>query len=186
MKFTNIAAISMMSLLMVACGGGGGGDSSGGSSTTSSNPTTTPEAEVEQVTELPVVELPIVEPEVEDIVEPDPDAIYSTTSELIASKSFLFEQSYELEVSFTNDDSRNIYLSVCSEFTEGESDISVNYNSCLLRTSIESDYSGTLSVANDKNRLVMAIWYLDDIDKPRYEVWERNDDTDVDKLFEVN
>ena len=188
MRFTNIAVISMMSLLMVACGGGGGSDSSGGSSSSSSTPEAT--AEVEPVAEVPVeipaVEVVVADPEVNDVVEPDPEAVYATTAELVAAKSFLFEPSYELAVSLSNNDKRSIYLSVCSDFIEDDSGISVNYNSCLLRTSIESDYSGTLSVANDKDRLVMAIWYLDDIDNPRYETWENSDDTEADKLFEVN
>ena len=76
-------------------------------------------------------------------------------------------------------------MSVCSEFTEGKSGIKVNYNSCLLRTSIEGDYAGTLRVANDKNRLVMAIWYLDDTNNPRYEVWENDSDAKEKRKFEV-
>ena len=74
---------------------------------------------------------------------------------------------------------------MCTEFTEGQDVIKVNYNSCLLRTSIDSDYEASVTVANDTNRLVMAIWYLDDINKPRYAVWENNNTQEV-KVFEVN
>lgn len=166
MKLTNIVITSLMSLLIVACGGGGGG---------TSTPTSIPD---------PVVPI-VTEPVVPDIVEPDPNAIYDTTAELIASKSFLLKQEYELAVSFKNDNSRSAYLSVCSEFTDGVEGIKVNYNSCLLRTSIESDYASTLTVANDKNRLVMAIWYLDDTKNPRYEIWENDSDTSEVRKFDV-
>lgn len=156
MKLTNITVLSMMSLLMLACGGG-------------SSSTTEPV--------LPIVEI---------IVEPDPSAVYDTTAELIASKSFLLEQEYDLAVSYKSDSSRNAYLSVCTEFTQGQNGIKVNYNSCLLRTSIDNDFAGTLKVANDKNRLVMAIWYFDDKENPRYEVWENDNDNKGKKIFSVN
>jgi hypothetical protein len=176
MKLTNIAVISMMSLLVLACGGGGG-----------ASPTPTPVVAVEEPV-IPVVDQPIVivvvEPEPE--LELDPNAIYDKTADLIAAKSFLLEQEYELAVSYNNDDNRSAYLSVCTDFTEEESGIKVNYNSCLLRTSIENDYAGTLTVANDQNRLVMAIWYLDDAENPRYEVWENDSAADAVRNFDVN
>ncbi|PKI16554.1 hypothetical protein [Colwellia sp. 12G3] len=171
MKFTNITLISLSSLLMVACGGGGGESS-------------TPDP-VLAVVEVPVAVV-VTPPLVTEIIEPDPNAIYDTTAELIVSKSFLLKQEYELTVSYKNDDNRNAYLSVCTDFTDGEEGIKVNYNSCLLRTSIESDYAGTLTIANDKNRLVMAIWYFDDTKNPRYEVWENDDDTKAVRMFVVN
>jgi hypothetical protein len=161
----------MMSLLMVACGGGGS-DSA-------------PAVVVEEVAVTVIeatAEVVVVEPE----LEPDPDAIYDTTAELIAAKSFLLEPEYELTVSYQNQDTRSVYLSVCTEFTEGQNGIKVNYNSCLLRTSIDNDYAGKLMVANDQNRLVMAIWYLDDTKNPRYEIWENDLDSNGVRNFEVN
>jgi hypothetical protein len=169
MKLSNIALISMMSLSIVSCGGGGGDSSA-------SKLSTTPESVVPTVTETVVV----VE------TEPDPNATYETTAELVVSKSFLIEQAYELAVSYQNDDSRRTYLSVCTDFIEGQDGIKVDYNSCLLRTSIDSEFAGTLTVANDKNRLVMAIWYLDDMENPRYEIWENDGDTKTLKTFKVN
>lgn len=167
MKLTNIIVVSVISLSLVACGGGGGDASSAPSSTTA---TVLPEADVAVI----------------DVIEPDPNAIYETTAELLVSKSFRLEQAYELAVSYKNEDNRSTYLSVCTEFTEGKQGIDVKYNSCLLRTSLEGDYANTLTVANDKNRLVMAIWYVDDMENPRYEIWE-NDSTDKGvRTFDVN
>jgi len=169
MRHINITVISMMSLLLVACGGGGGSSAS-----------STPEPVV-AVVDDPVVVV-VVEPE----PEPDPNIIYDTTAELVVAKSFLLEQEYDLSISYKNDNNRNVYLSVCTEFIEEKSGIKVNYNSCLLRTSIESSFAGKLTVANDKSRLVMAIWYLDDIKNPRFELWENDIDAKGDKKFEVN
>jgi len=167
MRHINITVISMMSVLLVACGGGGGSSAS-----------STPEPVV-AVVDDPVVVV-VVEP------EPDPNIIYDTTAELVVAKSFLIEQEYDLSISYKNDNNRNVYLSVCTEFIEEKSGIKVNYNSCLLRTSIESSFAGKLTVANDKSRLVMAIWYLDDIKNPRFELWENDIDAKGDKKFEVN
>ena len=169
MKRTNFLVIFMMNLLIVACGGGG---------------SSTPDAVVAVVDEavVPVV----VQPIAAETVQPDPNAIYDTTAELVAAKSFLLDQEYELAVSYKSDESSRAYLSVCSEFTEGLEGIEVNYNSCLLRTSIEREYTGTLKVANDKNRLVMSIWYLDDIKNPRYAVWINDSDDEDERTFAVN
>ena len=175
MKLSTITLIFMMSLLMVACGGGGGGSTSA----------PTPAAVIEEPAQ-PEVEEPVVIVVVEPELEPDPNAIYDTTAELVAAKSFLLEQEYELTVSYHNVDNRSAYVSVCTEFTEGPNGIKVNYNSCMLRTSINGAYSGTLTVANDQNRLVMAIWYLDDTKNPRYEIWDNDSDTNDVRKFEVN
>ena len=171
MKLTNNTLIFIICLLMVGCGGG-------------SDDSSTPDPVV-AVVEEPVAA--VVEPSVvTDIVEPDPNAIYDSTAELIVSRKFLLKPEYALAISYKNDGDRNAYLSICTDFTDGEEGIKVNYNSCLLRTSIESDYAGTLTVANDKNRLVMAIWYFDDMKNPRYEIWENDLDAKGVRTFDVN
>ena len=185
MRFIYIAIISIMSLLIAACGGGSGGDSS--SSSTVERASETPVTIIDPVVvaiEEETIAI-IEEPEIIVEVKPDPDAIYDKTSELIVAKSFLFEQEYDLSVSYNNDDNRSVYLSVCSDFTEGDDGVKVNYNSCLLRTSINGYYSNTLKVGNDKTRLVMAIWYLDDVKNPRYEVWKNDINTVGAKQFTI-
>jgi hypothetical protein len=212
MRLTNITLLSIMSSLMLGCGGGGGGDSTTAEPVVSkaavvestavvfnavepeliinivgaSSSTLEPVVPAASVVESPVVVSNLAEPKpVIDILKPDPNAIYESTAELIASKSFLIEQEYELAISYKNDDNRNAYLSVCTDFSEGEGGIKVNYNSCLLRTSIESDYAGTLTVANDNERLVMAIWYFDDMKNPRYTIWENDGDDKNTRTFDV-
>jgi len=177
MKLTNIAILTLMSFLIVACGGGGSSATSTPVTTVIEEPVTADDSSTSEDTEIET------ETEPEIIVEPD--TIYDTTAELVVDKPFLLKPEYELLVTYKNDNKRSAYLSVCTEFTEEQDVIKVNYNSCLLRTSIDSDYEASVTVANDKNQLVMAIWYLDDINKPRYEVWENNNTQGV-KVFEVN
>ena len=199
MKLIKLTPIAMMSLLTVACGGGGGGGSSTPSSqTNTATPAPVVTAAVEEtvdkveVTVDDVIQVPVVsEPEVQAPVvdkesSVDPDAVYATTAELVAEKSFLLEQEYTLAVSFKNTENRPAYLSVCSDFSQQQASIKVNYNSCLLRSSITGDYNGSLNVANDKTRLVMAIWYLDDAKNPEYAVWEKTTDLNASQAFIVN
>jgi len=175
MRFTYIAMISIMSFLMTACGGGSDSSSSSTVERASETPVTIIEPVVVAIEEEAITI--IEEPEIIVEVKPDPDAVYEKTSELIAAKSFLFEQEYDLLLSYNNDDNRSVYLSVCSDFIEGDEGVKVNYNSCLLRASIDGDYSNMIKVGNDKDRLVVAIWYLDDVKNPRYEVWENDINT---------
>jgi hypothetical protein len=90
-----------MSLFMLGCGGGG--------DSTTADPVVSTEAVVVE-SSTAVVIADAVEPILAIyIIEPDPNAIYESTAELIASKSFLLEQEYELAISYKNDgDDKNI------------------------------------------------------------------------------
>lgn len=182
MKFINIVFMSTMSLLVVSCGGGGGG-SSASPSTANSTPSPVIEDPVVTIVAEPEV---IKEPVVKEIIEIDPNAVYETTSELVAAKSFLLKPEYDLAINYVNKDGRDAYLSVCTDFTEEADTVKVDYNSCLLRTSISDDYQGVLTVANDNDRLVMAIWYLDDAKNPVYEIWQHDADAEDMQHFSVN
>lgn len=157
MKFTNNLIILTFSLSMIGCGGGGGSDT------------------------------PVTQPVTPAVSSPPPPAVtYNTTSELVVPKSFLIEQEYDLSIAYTDDANREVYLSICSDFTNEQSTITVNYNSCILRTASDGNYTNTVSIPNDKNQLVMAIWYLDDLNNPRYEFWNNDEATGTTKVFDVN
>ena len=170
---TTIALISSLTLL--ACGGGGGGSST-------PTPTLTP-APTPVPTPAPTP-APSPTPVPTPTPAPDPNAVYDTTAELVVAADFEMKQEYSVDVRYTNSQQRNVYLSVCSDFTNNQGQVAVNYNSCLLRTSLTDNYSTRLNVANDHNQLVMAIWYLDDVNNPRYEFWE-SDNTSANQLFTV-
>lgn len=173
MKIKTLSLISMTSLALMGCGGGGGSDSSQATPAPASPapsptpaPTPTPAA----------VPAPVA----------DPNATYETTAELIANRDFNLSQEYQLTVNYKAREARNVYLSLCSDFTQTQERIDVDYNSCLMRTATNSDYSGVVNVAAENQQLVMAIWYLDDINNPRFVVWENNSQQIGDKTFVVN
>lgn len=175
MKLTNNLIVLAFSLSMIGCGGGGGSDSS----------TTKPAAPVVSTPVQPIV-TPVATPAVTPVTTPDPNAVYETTAELVVAKDFMIKQEYDLTIAYTDDANREVYLSICSDFTNEQSTITVNYNSCILRTANNGDYTNTLNIPNDKSQLVMAIWYLDDLNNPRYEFWNNDEATETTKVFDVN
>lgn len=178
MKRLNTTIALVSSLTLFACGGGGGGGSTSPTPVPSPVPTPSP-------TPVPTPS-PTPVPTPTPAPAPDPNAVYDTTAELVVAANFDIKQEYEVSVRYTNTQQRNVYLSVCSDFTnEQDGQVAVNYNSCLLRTSLAESYNTQLSVANDQNKLVMAIWYLDDVENPRYEFWE-NDSASTNKVFSVD
>lgn len=181
MKIKTLSLISMTSLALMACGGGGGSDSSQAtpapaSTTPTPTPTSTPAPTPTPTPTPTAVPAPIA----------DPNATYETTAELIANRDFNLNQEYQLTVNYKAREARNVYLSLCSDFTQTQESIEVDYNSCLMRTATNSDYSGVVNVAAENQQLVMAIWYLDDINNPRFVVWENDSQQIGDKTFVVN
>jgi hypothetical protein len=175
MKRLNTTIALVSSLTLFACGGGGGGS-------TSPAPAPSP-VPAPSPTPVPTPS-PTPVPTPTPASAPDPNAVYDTTAELVVASNFEIKQEYEVNVRYTNAQQRNVYLSVCSDFTNEQGQVAVNYNSCLLRTSLAGNYNTQLHVANDQNRLVMTIWYLDDVENPRYEFWE-NDNASTNKVFSV-
>ena len=180
MNLIKTLAVFTFSVVLIGCG------SSSDSTTSEASTPVVDEASI-SVTQDPVIIAdldPILEQETEQ--EIDLDAVYSTTAELVAAKSFLLKPEYDLQVSYVNTDNQNIYLSVCTDFEEAKSGIKVNYESCLLRTSITESFQANIIVPNDKNRIVMAIWDLDNPQQPRYETWEYSIDPEDEHTFTVN
>lgn len=168
MKLTNKTIVSLASLFLIACGGGGG------SAAPSPTPAPTP------------VPTPTPTPTPVPVPVPDPDASYDNTAQLIADRSFNLTQEYQLTINYNTNEQRRVYLSLCGDFTQTAETIDINYNSCLLRTATDSNYSSALNVANDKQSLVMAIWYLDDINNPKFVVWENDGSVIGNKTFTIN
>ncbi len=173
MKLTKSVLLIILTSFFYGCGGD--------SDETTANDT----APVTSVTPDPV-DLSAETSEVVEEVVPDPDAIYDSTADLVVATSFLLEPEYQLAVSYVNTEKREVYLSICTDFAEGDAGMKVDYNSCLIRTAIKEDFSSTIAVANDKLSLVMAIWYFDDMNNPRFEVWENEGGDQSALKFEVN
>lgn len=178
MKHSNITILITLSFFITGCG------SQEPSSVSSEVPTV-----VELITETTEENsIPLAEESITKIeeIQPDPAAIYESTNDLVVAKSFEIKSQYDVNISYQNDEEVSVYLSICTEFTEQDGTITVNYNSCLLRTSVENDFEGKVTIPNDKERLVMAIWYVDDIDNPQYAIWENSFDKDYIREFIVN
>lgn len=117
---------------------------------------------------------------------PDVNAVYDSTKDLVSAKSFEIASEYELMINYKNESELSAYLSVCTDFTLQEEEVRVDYNSCLLRTSVETQYEATLTIPNDKKSVVMAIWYMDDIKNPHYAIWNNDAEIGYVKEFIVN
>lgn len=110
---------------------------------------------------------------------------YETTAALVASNQFLLEGEYSLTIKYKPIVHKNVYVSVCADFEVIDEKFDIDYQSCMLRVSTNSEHEANIMVANDKQQLVMAIWSIEDIDNPRYEVWNNNNKSN-NKLFVVN
>jgi|GEM_PF-793374 len=188
MKYTTFLFVLIAYSSLIACGGGGSSASGGGDVAVVNPtpvPTTTPTTTVPVVVEPEPTLAPTPEPV---FVEPNPDAVYDSTAELIVPSVFTFEQEYPLSVEVSIAANRKAYISICSDFNREGDGVTVNYDSCLLRTSIEGDFNGELTVPNDKSTLVMAIWYLDEPESPRFEEWQKSDGSNTEEMeqFIVN
>lgn len=169
MKFTNNLILLALSLSFIGCGGGGGNSEPSIGASATDNPTQ-----------------PTPTPTPTPAATTDPNAVYDTTADLVVAKSFLMEQEYDLTIEYADTSNRAAYLSICSEFTQVQLKVSVNYDSCILRTTSNSSYKNIINIPNDKKQLVMAIWYLDDLNNPRYEFWNNDETTSQAKVFSVN
>ena len=102
----------------------------------------------------------------------------STTSELIVPNGFSFSTTYSIyiDIDISHLSSTRAYLSICGEFTlDAYQDITVDYESCILRTGMNNGiYTGDIQVPNDKEQLVIAIWFYDANIAPSMTLWNKN------------
>lgn len=76
-------------------------------------------------------------------------------------------------VKLSEADSQAAYISLCSDYSYlSDSSYRINYDSCLLRTSLDSHiYETAVSVTNDTTGLVAALWFLDKSKAPLIKDW---------------
>jgi hypothetical protein len=62
---------------------------------------------------------------------------------------------------------------LCSDYKQlSDASYSINYDSCLLRTSLNDiDYEAIITVTNDTTGLVAAIWFMDVNKDPLFSDW---------------
>jgi hypothetical protein len=83
------------------------------------------------------------------------------------------ERLYNFNVARSEDDNQPAYLSLCSDYQHhDDGSYTINYNSCLLRTSLtELNFEAVITVTNDTQGLVAALWYMDESKSPLITDW---------------
>ena len=164
------------SVLLTACGGGGGGSDSPTEAPiiaqTVNPPTTQP---VETASTAPeITELTLNdnnEQEVQTIIE----STAQKSSEITVPNGFTLnsERFLNFKIMRSVEDNQAAYLSVCSDYQYyDDGSYIINYNSCVLRVLLtDINYETVISVTNDTQGLVAALWFMDSDKEPLIMDW---------------
>ncbi|NMP32091.1 hypothetical protein HII17_10975 [Thalassotalea sp. M1531] len=104
------------------------------------------------------------EPTISSTIAPQSSDIDITTGELISTPEFSFIGSFDLTINIAEapEGSIQYYINICSEFTEENNEIIVNYDSCMLRTFLTSQpQSFELALSESQSTLVAQIWPME-------------------------
>jgi hypothetical protein len=148
MKAIKASAISIMLLFIYSCGQGGGG---GGDSSSSPSPSPSPGG----------------------------DSSSSIMDGLNVSSDFDFIGGETVSITIVDESStaERRYLNICSDFTDDNGEFSVSYDSCLLRTSLQSQHSNfEIVISSTQKELIAQIWTLQDGVLPVNQRWSRSED----------
>jgi hypothetical protein len=83
------------------------------------------------------------------------------------------ERLFNFKVTRSEDDDQAAYLSLCSDYQQhNDGSYNIDYNSCLLRTSLtDVNYEAVITVTNDTQGLVAALWFMDESKEPLITDW---------------
>ena len=143
------------------------------STTTNTNESPTTEVPPVQIqpefTELSLEETNEVQ--VQEIIE----STAQTTHDITVPEGFSLnsERLFNLKIMRSETDNQAAYLSVCSDYQHNDDgSYVINYNSCLLRTSLgDINYETVISVTNDTQGVVAALWFIDTNKEPLIVDW---------------
>ena len=159
MKYIKSIIFCLVTLILSACGGGGGG----GGGSTSESPAVT------QVAAPP-------EPSPVSVTIDESETTASATQEIQVPEGFTLAANYTvaLDVDLESAYSQRISLSVCTDFSNEGSFVSINYDSCLLKASTNNGhFYSDLEVGNALDSLVLAIGVFGESSVVDYRMWER-------------
>ncbi|MFT7005974.1 MAG: hypothetical protein ACJAXJ_000476 [Colwellia sp.] len=163
-----------LSILLTACGGGGSESSTAepavvGTDSPPSNIVSAPIQSQPTVTEFSLEESKPLE--LKSVIK----STAKTSSEIAVPDGFTLssERSFNLLITRSKDDNQLAYLSLCSDYQKlSDGSYSINYDSCLLRTSLnDSQYEAVITVTNDTVGLVAAMWFMDESKEPLITDW---------------
>jgi hypothetical protein len=163
-----------LSILLTSCGGGGSESSTAepavvGTDSPPSNIVSAPIQSQPTVTEFSLEESKPLE--LKSVVT----STAQTSSEIAVPDGFALssERSFNLRITRSEEDNQLAYLSLCSDYQHhNDGSYSINYDSCLLRTSLnDSQYEAVITVTNDTVGLVAAMWFMDESKEPLITDW---------------
>ena len=164
----------LLSTLLNACGGGGSESikaepTGGGGDSQPSNTLPDPIESQPVITEFSLEENKPVEAAV--IIE----STAQTSHEIVVPNGFALnsERTFSLRITRSQNDYQAAYLSLCSDYKRhSDGSYTINYDSCLLRTSLSDiNYEAVVTVTNDTQGLVAALWFMDGIKEPLINDW---------------
>jgi hypothetical protein len=90
-----------------------------------------------------------------------------------AITEFSLEEKTPMEAGVIVNSAAQSYLSLCSDYQQHiNGSYSINYDSCLLRTSLSDiNFEAVVTVTNDTKGLVAALWFMDETKKPLIYDW---------------
>jgi hypothetical protein len=98
-----------------------------------------------------------------------------SSHEIVVPNGFALrsERSFNLKITRSEDDDQAAYLSLCSDYQQhSDGSYSINYDSCLLRTSLSDiNFEAAITVTNDTQGLVAALWFMDGTKQPLINDW---------------
>jgi hypothetical protein len=158
-----------LSLFLAACGGGGSESITAQPLPAAGDPLPVPIQSQVAVTEFSLEE--INPKKAADIIV----STAKTSHEIVVPDGFALssERSFNLRITRSQDDNQAAYLSLCSDYKQhNDGSYSINYDSCLLRTSLSDiNYEAAIVVTNDTPGLVAALWFMDESKKPLITDW---------------
>lgn len=97
------------------------------------------------------------------------------TSALVSTPEFDFISATKLRLTLPAFPSAtiNYYINICTDFSNENGDIKINYNSCKLRTKITTQTQQfTLSLSTVERQLIAQIWPIENGAQPINTFWD--------------
>ena len=92
--------------------------------------------------------------------------------DIVVSDNFDFSTSRKIAIDLNLAEAKDkeAHLSVCTEYTKNGNEYDINYESCVIRTVLDSGVINTsLEVTNDAASVIAVVWFSDPAMLPVYQ-----------------
>jgi hypothetical protein len=103
------------------------------------------------------------------------------TSELVASETFLFSNSWDftIDLDVSGRQSGRLYLTLCGDYEQDGDGFAVDYSNCQLKTAVDDGkYTALLRLTGLTDRLLVTIVPMNNPQQVEYVEWRRDRDGD--------